>query len=298
MCLKPSFLLPLLRKSPWNAFFLSSITSLTVISRCQFVRNAFGGLPADLGSGVGKPLVSGPWRQLHHGDVLLARDGHVDGVGQEVALWLGVFVLVVPPVLHGGVEDQPGALLARRVHEGGLHAVEVLAEEGHPELEDVTAGHPGVLVHGGADAADVVNDMLRLVDPDGELGVAVAVEGPLVDVGAADDQVGVVHDHQLGVDVDHVPPGLSQLGGPGPHGRIGQVRRGDVAKLLLFAQAEEHEVLSGVGGVLEAGGVDGLSDAGVHHLHGAVLPEEHLLDGVVRRDALGVHRDHHVHGKP
>ena len=43
--------------------------------------------------------------------------------------------------------------------------------------------------------------------------------------------------------------------------------------------------------------VERVRDPGVHHLHGVPLPEEHLLDGVVRGDALGVKRDHDVHAE-
>ena len=71
---------------------------------------------------------------------------------------------------------------------------------------------------------------------------------------------------------------------------------GQVCGELPLPEAEEHEVVGGVG--VDAGGVERLRDARVHHLDGVALPEEHLLDRVVRRDALGVHRDHHVHREP
>ncbi len=53
---------------------------------------------------------------------------------------------------------------------------------------------------------DLPEHVRLLLHPDGQLRVAVTVQGALVDVGAAHQQVGVVHDHQLGVHVDHVAP--------------------------------------------------------------------------------------------
>ena len=64
-----------------------------------------------------------------------------------------------------------------RVREDRVGAVEVLAEEAHAEEEHL-AGETSS----------------RLICADGELGVPVAVERALVDVGAARDDVGVVDD--------------------------------------------------------------------------------------------------------
>ena len=54
--------------------------------------------------------------------------------------------------------------------------------------------------------------------PHGHLGVPGAGHGPLVDVGAADDDVGVVHDHHLAVDVDGEPQAAPELFGHGVRG--------------------------------------------------------------------------------
>ena len=74
-----------------------------------------------------------------------------------------------------------------------------------------------------------------------------------------------------------------------------QLLRGDVALPLLLAEAEEHEVVGG--GRVEPGRVERVCDPSVHHLHGVSLPEQHLLDGVVGRNALGVQGNHDVNGE-
>ena len=44
-------------------------------------------------------------------------------------------------------------------------------------------------------------------------------------------------------------------------------------------------------------GVEGVRDPAVHHVHRALLPVQHLLDGAVGRDSLGVQRDYDVDSK-
>ena len=43
--------------------------------------------------------------------------------------------------------------------------------------------------------------------------------------------------------------------------------------------------------------MEGVRDPAVHHVHGPLLPVQHLLDGVVGGDPLGVQRDYDVDGK-
>ncbi len=140
-------------------------------------------------------------------------------------------------------------------------------------------------------------NMFRLVDADGELRVSVAIEGTLVDVCAAHEQVRVVHDHQLGMHVDHESTRPAQLGRPRAHGGAPQQGGRLLLAGLLLPKTEEHEVVGGVGGRGGRRGVQSLRDSRVHHLHGTPLPEEDLLDGRVRGDALGVHGDHDVNGE-
>ena len=43
--------------------------------------------------------------------------------------------------------------------------------------------------------------------------------------------------------------------------------------------------------------MEGVRDPAVHHVHGPLLPVQHLLDGVVGGDPLGVQRDYDVDGE-
>ena len=95
----------------------------------------------------------------------------------------------------------------------------------------------------------------------------------LVDVGAADDDVGVVDDHHLGVHVDGKPEALAENFG---HRLIGRLEAVKVfAGIFSLARAHEQEP---VGWVCVAPGVkDGLPHAGVHHLDRPGLPVQDLL---------------------
>ena len=67
-----------------------------------------------------------------------------------------------------------------RVGKNGVAAAEVLAEEAHAKEEDLPA-------------AGATSPPVGLVGADGQLGVPVAVERALVDVGAPRQDVRVVH---------------------------------------------------------------------------------------------------------
>ena len=43
--------------------------------------------------------------------------------------------------------------------------------------------------------------------------------------------------------------------------------------------------------------MEGVRDPAVHHVHGPLLPVQHLLDGIVGGDPLGVQRDYDVDGE-
>uniref|UniRef100_J3M4E0 Uncharacterized protein n=1 Tax=Oryza brachyantha TaxID=4533 RepID=J3M4E0_ORYBR len=103
-------------------------------------------------------------------------------------------------------------------------------------------------------------------------------------------------DHHLGVDVDHEAAVLLGLEVAGVG--LGLLRRLVLAGGLglAVAEAEEGEVVLGVG--VDALGLDGLGDVGVHHLHGAALPVEDGLDGAAVRDALRPHGHDDVDGEP
>ncbi|BAH92966.1 Os05g0171050 [Oryza sativa Japonica Group] len=102
-------------------------------------------------------------------------------------------------------------------------------------------------------------------------------------------------DHHLGVDVDHEAAILLRV-------EVAGVGLGLLRWLVLagglglaVAEAEEGEVVLGVG--VDALGLDGVGDVGVHHLHSAALPVKDGLDGAALRDALRPHRHDDVDGE-
>ena len=85
-----------------------------------------------------------------------------------------------------------------------------------------------------------------LVSQQGKLRVAGPRHGPLVDVGAANYDRTVVHYHQLGVDVDHEPPALSEQLCPAARLWSLQVVVRNVLRPLLLDQTVELKVVSRV----------------------------------------------------
>ena len=83
-----------------------------------------------------------------------------------------------------------------------------------------------------------------LMSQQGQLCVAGPRHGPLVDVGAPNYHRTVVNYHQLGVDVDHEPPALSEQLCLAPRLRSLQVLVRNVLQPLLLDQAVELEVVS------------------------------------------------------
>uniref|UniRef100_A0A452Y491 Uncharacterized protein n=1 Tax=Aegilops tauschii subsp. strangulata TaxID=200361 RepID=A0A452Y491_AEGTS len=220
--------------------------------------------------------------QLRHRAVAGDADRVGEEVAGEVALWAVGRVEVPVPFGHG--VHLVHALEALRPLERLVHHAEVLVPQRHPEPVHLPPRRPAR------------RQVARLVPAHGDLRVARPVHGPLVDVRRPHDDVLVVHDHHLGVDVDHEPAVLLRL-------EVVAVGLGLLWRLVLagllglpVAEAEEGEVVLGFG--VDPLGLDGLRDVAVHHLHGPPLPVQDGLHGPARWDALRPHGHHHVHGEP
>ena len=117
--------------------------------------------------------------------------------------------------------------------------------------------------------------MLWLEGPNTDLSIPLPSQGSLVNIGRATDEVVIIHDHQLGVDIDWVTEGVSCCCSPSRGRRILETIR-NIFRRLSFTQAIKGRVIHWIGASTKS--LDSVSNPGVHALNRAELPTQDLLD--------------------
>ena len=133
--------------------------------------------------------------------------------------------------------------------------------------------------------------MLWLEGPNTDLSIPLPSQGSLVNIGRATDEVVIIHDHQLGVDIDWVTEGVSCCCSPSRGRRILETIR-NIFRRLSFTQAIKGKVIHWIGASTKS--LDSVSDPGVHALNCAELPTQDLLTGCCGGITFRVHWDTHI----
>ena len=133
--------------------------------------------------------------------------------------------------------------------------------------------------------------MLWLEGPNTDLSIPLPSQGSLVNIGRATDEVVIIHDHQLGVDIDWVTERVSCCCSSSRGRRILETIR-NIFRRLSFTQAIKGKVIHWIGA--SAKSLDSVSNPGVHALNRAELPTQDLLDLHCGGITFWVHGNAHI----